>query len=523
MIQEPEYETMAPVWKGWAVLGVFLFPATGGLLFGYDIGATSYVLNQLQSEEDSGVEWWKEVEKSPFIQGLIPSTDVAGALVGSIIVFKVADAIGRRREMQIAAVLYLVGAIFEMVASNSTWGASLGLTVLFIARFIYGIGCGFAMHGAPSYIAEMAPSEIRGTLVALKEAMIVVGMVLGYGFGFFLQHESGAWKFTYGVSIPLSIFMLVGVTSLPPSARWLALTGRIDEARESLSYVYSQGAEDILRDIVDQMEAEKNRVASVGGQVASLFDRRYRKCLVAGVGVVILQQVTGQPSILYYANTIFKEAGMSSYAAVLTGVFKLFATLGSVVLVDKYGRRFLLFVGVGVMLVALVVMTVVFAGYEVTDDDTSNDDDISLDWKTVTIIIGMFAYIGGYQLGFGPIAWLLISEVFPLEVRGQAVAFAVQNNFAWNLVVSLLYPVLIDEFGTAFGNDYKYCAGFAIFAVLTLYALLFIYRNVPETKGLSLEEIERKFCKDDGDMQKADVETADRASLLGSNSNSLVQ
>ena len=209
-------------------------------------------------------------------------------------------------------------------------------------------------------------------------------------------------------------------------------------------------------------------MATLGGKAASLFDARYRKCLVAGVGVVFLQQVTGQPSILYYANTIFKEAGMSSYAAVLTGVFKLFATLGSVVLVDKYGRRFLLFVGVSVMLVALIVMTVTFAGYETSDDD-SGDDAVNLDWRTVTIIIGMFAYIGGYQLGFGPIAWLLISEVFPLEVRGQAVAFAVQNNFAWNLVVSLLYPVLIDSFGTALGDDYKYCAGFGIFAVLTLY------------------------------------------------------
>mmetsp|Transcript_40795 Transcript_40795/g.93914 ORF Transcript_40795/g.93914 Transcript_40795/m.93914 type:complete len:523 (+) Transcript_40795:103-1671(+) len=519
MIQEPDYETLAPVWKGWAVLCVFLFPATGGLLFGYDIGATSYVLNQLQSEDDSGVTWWHDVEKSSLIQGLIPSTDVAGALVGSIIVFKVADQIGRRREMQIAAVLYLVGAIFEMVSSNSSWGAGLGLTVLFAARFLYGIGCGFAMHGAPTYIAEMAPSEIRGTLVALKEAMIVVGMVLGYGIGFFLQHESGAWKFTYGASIPLAIFMLVGVTALPPSARWLAITGRIEEARASLNYVYSQGADDILSDIIEQIEAEKTRVATLGGQAASLFDARYRKCLVAGVGVVFLQQVTGQPSILYYANTIFKEAGMSSYAAVLTGVFKLFATLGSVVLVDKYGRRFLLFVGVSVMLVALVVMTVTFAGYETSDDD-SGDDAVNLDWRTVTIIIGMFAYIGGYQLGFGPIAWLLISEVFPLEVRGQAVAFAVQNNFAWNLVVSLLYPVLIDSFGTAFGDEYKYCAGFGIFAVLTLYALVFIYRNVPETKGLSLEEIERKFCKDDGATYKADAEAGERdnSSLLGSNS-----
>merc|ERR1711998_703807 len=153
-------------------------------------------------------------------------------------------------------------------------------------------------------------------------------------------------------------------------------------------------------------------------------------------------------------------------------------------------------------------------GNKTSDDDSLGDDETKLDWKTVTIIVGMFAYIGGYQVGFGPIAWLLISEVFPLEVRGPAVAFAVQNNFFWNLVVSFLYPSIIDGFATAFGEDYKYCAGFGVFAILTLYSLWFVYWRVPETKGLSLEEIERRYCPDDSDTKKKSTD-ADGNPLLG--------
>jgi MFS family permease len=262
--------------------------------------------------------------------------------------------------------------------------------------------------------------------------------------------------------------------------------------------------------------------------------------------------VTGQPSILYYAAGIFKDAGIDSYAAVLTGAFQLIMTLLSVVVVDKYGRRWLLFVGISVMLVALAILILAFHGYEPVgelagDNDTEfqpgdidGDDQDSAGCcaasdftpRTAMIVLGMFSFIGGYQVSFGPIAWLLISEVFAMDVRDAAIAVAVQTNFFWNLVVSFGYPTLVAgknapdydlafgslslcssvgvvnrallacitllsplndsnlEMGALFGDRDQYAAAFGLFFALTAYSLFFVHRYVPETKGLSLLQIE---------------------------------
>lgn len=316
-----------PVWSRFRVFLVFIFPATGGLLFGYDIGATSYVLTQLEDEHASGVRWYGSVADSSVVQGAITSAGVAGALLGSIIVFRVADAIGRRREMQIASVLYMIGAVTEALSGlGKDWPSSVGITILLLGRAIYGVACGFAMHGAPSYIAEMSPPEVRGTLVSLKEALIVVGMLLGYGIGYALSDTPGGWRwvhqsmsderatdrrhsvgltfdplpplpahslgcfrFTYLASVVPAIIMAFGVTHLPPSARWLALTGQAERARASLNYVYDIGADTVLAEVLEQAE----EVKQLG--VQPLFSSRNSRALVAGIGVVTLQQITVEP------------------------------------------------------------------------------------------------------------------------------------------------------------------------------------------------------------------------------------
>ena len=234
-----------------------------------------------------------------------------------------------------------------------------------------------------------------------------------------------------------------------------------------------------------------NNAADGSAGLRGIFTAANRRALVAGLGLVTLQQVTGQPSILYYASSIFDDAGMAAYAAVLTGSFKLVMTLLSVVVVDKYGRRWLLLVGVSIMLFALAVMVGAFWG---------NSGDGGLNGRTVAIILGMFLYIGGYQVSFGPISWLLISEIFPLDVRDQAISVAVFTNFAWNVLVSFLYPVIVDGFASAFGEHYKLSAAFSIFFVLTAYSLHFIKKHVPETKGMTLEQIDA-FLKSKKEME----------------------
>ena len=216
---------------------IFLFPAMGGLLFGYDIGATSVVLTQLQDAELSGTTWYDTVADSALLQGFITSTGVIGALIGSIIIFAIADEIGRKNTMLIAAIFYLVGAIIEAISGMSTASSTTGLSLLLTGSIIYGLGCGFAMHGAPAYIGEMAPSSIRGVLVSLKEAFIVLGMVLGYSIGYGFDSVVGGWRYTFAMQGIIAIVFFAGVWSLPYSARWLALKGRNDEAKLSLQFV----------------------------------------------------------------------------------------------------------------------------------------------------------------------------------------------------------------------------------------------------------------------------------------------
>lgn len=451
---------------------IFLFPALGGLLFGYDIGATSYVLPQLTSEKYSGVSWWPQVKHSAVLQGLITSGSLFGALIGATIVFRIADMLGRRREIMIGAMLYALGSILEYGS-----GAVGGIATLVAGRIVYGVGCGFVMHGAPAYIAEMSPAQIRGMLVSLKEAAIVLGICVGYGAGYAFSHVSQGWRYTYAISAPLAFILFFGMRSLPPSARWLALQGRDPE--RSLRFVWGDSYVEALSELsgVDTSEAESGH----------LFDAKYFPALRAGIGVVILQQITGQPSVLYYATTIFDSAGIGAIATVFVGIFKLLATLLSVSVVDTKGRRVVLSSGIVVMLVALVGLTTSFAFFS-----SGQDGFTPLKGFVVGLI---FLYVLGYQLGFGPIAWCLISELFPLEVRGQAIALAVQANFASNLLVTFLFPVAQKSIANALGDRFSLSFLFGIFAVLDLYSLYFVLRYVPETKGLTLEQIQANIIR----------------------------
>ena len=264
--------------------------------------------------------------------------------------------------------LYIIGALIEALAALPSLGSTTGLTILIVGRWTYGIACGFAMHGAPTYIGEMAPASIRGLLVSLKEGMIVLGILAGYLVGFLLRHRAGAWALTYGVSVVPALAMGCGAYALPPSARWLVLRAQRspDEASmleqralASLRFVFNDDtvAESALAEIKTQCASSDEEEHADGGS-GGVFSARYRPALVAGLGVVLLQQLTGQPSVLYCtlcgrrsnpaltrgtaratppflfrsdANTIFDDVGIADAATVGTGAFKLVATLTTTV------------------------------------------------------------------------------------------------------------------------------------------------------------------------------------------------
>ncbi|GER50529.1 major facilitator superfamily protein [Striga asiatica] len=452
----------------------FLFPAFGGLLYGYDIGATSSATISIQSATLSGISWYN---LSPVDVGLITSGSLYGALIGSILAFNVADFLGRRRELILSSVMYLVGALVTALAPT--------FAVLVIGRFIYGIGIGLAMHAAPMYIAETAPSQIRGQLISLKEFFIVLGMVVGYIAGSLLVDTPAGWRYMYGISSPLALVMGFGMWWLPASPRWIllkAIQGKEDVQvlrqnaidclcrlrGEALARSAPRQVDEIL---VELSHVREEQVATIG----EIFQGKCLKALTIGGGLVLFQQITGQPSVLYYAATILQSAGFSAAkdatkVSILLGLLKLVMTGVAVLVVDRLGRRPLLLGGVSGITISLFLLGSYY---------------MYLDEVHAVAVAALLVYVGCYQLSFGPIGWLMISEIFPLRLRGRGLSIAVLINFGANALVTFAFSPLMELLGVAIL--------FFIFGGIAILSLIFIFFIIPETKGLTLEEIEAKL------------------------------
>ncbi|XP_034687846.1 D-xylose-proton symporter-like 3, chloroplastic [Vitis riparia] len=457
----------------------FLFPALGGLLFGYDIGATSGATISLQSPELSGITWF---ELSAVQLGLVVSGSLYGALLGSILVYPIADFLGRRGELITAAILYALGGLITASAPE--------LDVLLVGRLLYGLGIGLAMHGAPLYIAETCPSQIRGTLISLKELLIVLGILLGYFVGSFEINEVGGWRYMYGLSAPIASLMGLGMWTLPPSPRWLLLRavqgkGSLQEYKEKAIHALSKLRGRPAGDKVSDMQIE-HTLASLKsaytdqeseGSFLEVFQGSSLKAFIIGGGLVLSQQITGQPSVLYFAGSILQTAGFSAASdaarvSVLIGFFKLLMTGIAVLKVDDIGRRPLLIGGVGGLALSLLLLSAYYK---------------FLGGFPVVAVAALLLYVGCYQISFGPISWLMVSEIFPLRTRGRGISLAVLTNFGSNAIVTFAFSPLEELLGAE--------NLFLLFGIIALLSLLFVIVYVPETKGLSLEEIESKILK----------------------------
>lgn len=473
-------ETTEPEEFAWSsVFLPFVFPALGGLLFGYDIGATSGAVLSLQSPELSGTNWFN---LSAVQLGLVVSGSLYGALFGSLIVYPLADFLGRRRELIIASLLYLSGGLLTAY--------SPGLGVLLIARCLYGLGIGMAMHGAPLYIAETCPSQIRGTLISLKELFIVLGILLGYFVGSFEISAVGGWRYMFGFSAPIALVMGLGMLSLPPSPRWLLLRavqgkGPLQEYKEKAVLALRRLRGRSTDDKASEKQIEETLVSlktayadqDAEGSFLEVFQGPSLKAFIIGGGLVLFQQITGQPSVLYYAGPILQSAGFSAAAdatklSVVVGVFKLLMTGVAVLKVDDLGRRPLLIAGVGGLAFSLLLLSAYYK---------------FLGGFPLVAVAALLLYVGCYQISFGPISWLMVSEIFPIRTRGKGISLAVLTNFGSNALVTFAFSPLKELLGAE--------NLFLLFGAIAILALVFVVGSVPETKGLSLEEIESKILK----------------------------
>ncbi|CAN6442792.1 unnamed protein product [Victoria cruziana] len=389
---------------------------------------------------------------------------------------------GRKRELITAAALYIAGAIITGFAPD--------LAILVTGRALYGIGIGMAMHGAPLYIAETSPSQIRGSLISLKELFIVLGILFGYLVGSIAINSTGGWRFMYGFSAPIAIIMGLGMWSLPPSPRWLLLRavqgkGNVEENKEKAIYALRKlrGRSAGDKESEEQIENTLSSLKSVyveqdaEGSIWEVFQGPSLKAFIIGGGLVLFQQITGQPSVLYYAAPILQSAGFSAASdaarvSVVIGVFKLLMTGIAVAKVDNLGRRPLLIGGISGIAVALFLLAAYYN---------------ALHGIPIVAVVSLLLYVGCYQISFGPISWLMVSEIFPIRTRGRGISLAVLANFGSNAVVTFAFSLLQEQLGAS--------NLFALFGIISLLSLLFVIFYVPETKGLSLEEIESKILK----------------------------
>jgi len=452
---------------------VILFTAVpwiADFLYGYDCGAVSYAILQLPDEEMSGVTWGDNLSGS-LIGGIVSAAALGAFLASSWIVQEhQRPQMGYIPELQLGAVLYLLGASLQ---ASCRWMVhfELAMTTLITGRLIYGLGIGVSMHAAPAYLGEMSPSSIRGFCLSMKEAANVVGVLAGYQAGHYFSAYQGGWAFSFMMSSAFALTSL-GISSwLPDSPRWLLLHDKNQAAKRSLLFMF--GDSDIVEMEFSEIKEHLmgRREEKVGAfepsgenKLSDLWHMSNRRPLIIGIGVIALQQLTGSPAMLAYASTVFEEAGQASNSSVHMAMFQLFMTLIAVGLVDRCGRRPLLLLGCAAMTIALVILVLSYGRYD------------------QSVLFAMFAYIGGFQLGFGPIAWLVVAEVFPNELRAKATALCVQTNFLTYGIVQFAVPIVKEIFG--------FSGTFAVFAALSVYSVYFIHAFVPETSGMTLEAIE---------------------------------
>lgn len=432
--------------------------ATGGLLFGYDTGVISGAL--LFIREDFA-------PLSPFLEGIIVSFLLVGAVIGALSGGPLSDRVGRRPTTLLAAVIFGVGALAVAFAP------SVGFIIF--GRFLLGLGVGLASMIVPLYIAEIAPASRRGALVSLNQLMITIGILLSYIVGVIFTPIEG-WRYMFGVALVPALVLGVGMFMLPESPRWLFEHGHLDKARAVLGR--SRSAEEVdleLREMdeIKRLEQEQARVS-----YKELLAPYVRPALVIGIGLAIFQQITGINTVIYYAPTIlqgvgFSEGGAIAATALGVGVVNVGFTILAVRIIDRAGRRPLLIIGLVGMVVSLVLLGVVFF-----QGSTSGAAGL-----LATICLGL--YIASFAISLGPVFWLMISEIYPLRIRGTAMSVASIANWGSNFLVALTFPVLLATFGGA--------GSFWLFAALGIVAWIFVYFRVPETKNRTLEEIEASF------------------------------
>ncbi len=430
---------------------VSFIAALGGVLYGYDMGIIAAAIIFVR----------RSFALSTFMEELVVSIVLVGAMAGALAGGAVADRIGRRATLVWAGVIFIVGSVLAPLSPN--------VTTLIIARAIIGIGIGFTSVTAPVYVSELAPPQSRGMMIGLYQFALTLGIALADLVGYWLAKEE-AWRSMFAIAAVPTLFFLGVILTVPESPRWLFAHSREKDAESVLvRYTDASGAQQFLADIREGLKAP------IEQSWKALLTPAVRGSVFIAAGFTVLQQVTGINTIIYYGPQIFELAGISSHsnsilATLIVTIVNVIGTVVGITLVDRVGRKPLLYVGVGGMTIALFALAFAFS------HQTGHSGSLGV------IAIGcLVLYIGCFAFSLGAIAWILVSEVFPLRVRGRGVAVATLFSGISNFAVSLTFLSMIKTVGSA--------STFAIYGVLSVVTLIFIRFAVPETCGRELESI----------------------------------
>ena len=462
------------------LLGCAIVAALGGLLFGFDtavISGAEQVLEKLYQPAPELSEFWNR-----FWHGFLVASALIGTIVGAVAVGKPADIFGRRSVMFVLAVLYFVSALGSAMAWD--WYSFV------IFRFIGGLGVGGASVVAPMYIAEISPAKLRGRLVALAQFNIVLGILLAFLSNYVigtLQLGEVEWRWMFGVeAVPAVVYFLLLMLT-PCSPRWLLAKGREDEARTVLERVGTdlagESVEAEIQDIKDSLDISQHNLQE------PFFRRKYLKPIMLAVAIAAFNQLSGINAILYYSKRIFESAGFGESASLLNsvglGAVNLVFTMAALAVIDHFGRKKLMIVGSIGYILSLGVTAATFYTQSSLVENASGELVRQLSQTGSWVVFAsLTVFMASHAFGQGAVIWVFISEIFPNRVRARGQALGSFTHWVFAAGISQTFPLIAERSG---GHI------FAFYGAMMVLQLVWVLCIMPETKGVPLEEIQKKM------------------------------